>query len=553
MVAFLATALVALVSVHQVAATGRDRGGDGGNGGGYGGGGYGGGGDGGGRGGEHGGGHDEDRSGGWGYGGGGGWSAAPSYRTPHNPQQSELVCSHQQAAGWDWSDLTYGQSYKEYDGMQFQGQWSYAASIYGQGSSFKGRGLAARTRGDNRGYFVSDLSRNPGYSSGNGRSFNVATFSIVVEREVEIELAYTQTNGRTCYQYAQCSRHGTTIQNTQCGDATSVTFRQRHGGESCGFGISSVSYASCTSTATYTPPPPSTYGSPSYASSDPNTMTTEAAASYTTTYPTMSSYTPPPSRDGVCPDMVPSCLNSWLYLVPQCHSNSDSACYCASSQYTEKVMGCLEAYSGNDYHKAIKYFRAICAPYAHQNPQPWTGLASTVTMTQSDIQMTTVTVSEAGTTAMITVAASSFSIPTATMAETTSSTSLATSTELTSLATSAEPTTMTFSLAAPSSTSELSSSSSIMSPPTIQTIIASQTAIVNQTTIESQTIIASPTVSVSGGFGTGTLPTGTGSFTSPGAPSRTSPIAIGNGATAVKGYGSGFIGVVGIVVAVLAW
>ncbi|KAJ5145841.1 uncharacterized protein N7515_000405 [Penicillium bovifimosum] len=70
-----------------------------------------------------------------------------------------------------------------------------------------------------------------------------------------------------------------------------------------------------------------------------------------------------------CPDVVPKCLNTWLD-IPKCDSNSDAACFCPSSQFTDKVSSCIRAWSSNKEQQdsALAYFAGICAPYVPANP-----------------------------------------------------------------------------------------------------------------------------------------------------------------------------------------
>ncbi|KAJ6096938.1 hypothetical protein N7486_007684 [Penicillium sp. IBT 16267x] len=70
-----------------------------------------------------------------------------------------------------------------------------------------------------------------------------------------------------------------------------------------------------------------------------------------------------------CPDLVPKCLNTWL-SVPKCDSNSDVACFCPSSEFTEKFKSCVKAWSSSQQQtdSALSYFAGICAPYVPANP-----------------------------------------------------------------------------------------------------------------------------------------------------------------------------------------
>ncbi|KAJ5562459.1 hypothetical protein N7461_001220 [Penicillium sp. DV-2018c] len=77
----------------------------------------------------------------------------------------------------------------------------------------------------------------------------------------------------------------------------------------------------------------------------------------------------PPLVTAPCPDVVPKCLNTWLD-IPKCDSNSDAACFCPSSKFTDKVSSCIRAWSSNkeEQDSALSYFAGICAPYVPNNP-----------------------------------------------------------------------------------------------------------------------------------------------------------------------------------------
>lgn len=69
-----------------------------------------------------------------------------------------------------------------------------------------------------------------------------------------------------------------------------------------------------------------------------------------------------------CPNLVPKCINTWL-SIPKCTSNSDAACFCPSSEFTDKVGSCIHAWgkSEQEISSALSYFAGICAPYVPKN------------------------------------------------------------------------------------------------------------------------------------------------------------------------------------------
>ncbi|CAG8895774.1 unnamed protein product [Penicillium egyptiacum] len=77
----------------------------------------------------------------------------------------------------------------------------------------------------------------------------------------------------------------------------------------------------------------------------------------------------PPAVTAPCPNVVPKCLNTWL-SIPKCNSNSDAACFCPSTEFTDKVSGCIRAWSSSkkEEDSALAYFAGICAPFVPENP-----------------------------------------------------------------------------------------------------------------------------------------------------------------------------------------
>ncbi|KAF5679525.1 hypothetical protein FDENT_8673 [Fusarium denticulatum] len=81
-------------------------------------------------------------------------------------------------------------------------------------------------------------------------------------------------------------------------------------------------------------------------------------------------------KDGYnVPDVVPSCLNTFLDYVADCKDNTDAACYCPSKDFVANVFECLYAHAENDdtVAQAVSFFQGICAPYAGENPAIATG------------------------------------------------------------------------------------------------------------------------------------------------------------------------------------
>ncbi|KUM56823.1 hypothetical protein ACN42_g10381 [Penicillium freii] len=77
----------------------------------------------------------------------------------------------------------------------------------------------------------------------------------------------------------------------------------------------------------------------------------------------------PPVVTAPCPNVVPKCLNTWL-TIPKCDSNSDAACFCPSTEFTDKVSRCIRAWSSSkkEEDSALAFFAGICAPFVPENP-----------------------------------------------------------------------------------------------------------------------------------------------------------------------------------------
>ncbi|KAI2604993.1 uncharacterized protein GGS25DRAFT_524491 [Hypoxylon fragiforme] len=100
----------------------------------------------------------------------------------------------------------------------------------------------------------------------------------------------------------------------------------------------------------------------------------------TTSLPIGSSTSSPagPVETLPCPDVVPSCLNTWMFSVG-CKDNTDSSCYCPDASFVSNVFTCLYAHGESDevISEAINYFQGICAPI---NPGVFTGAESITTI-----------------------------------------------------------------------------------------------------------------------------------------------------------------------------
>jgi hypothetical protein len=90
----------------------------------------------------------------------------------------------------------------------------------------------------------------------------------------------------------------------------------------------------------------------------------------------------PAPTSAPCPNVVPKCINTWLDLVPKCDSNSDNSCYCPSSNFTNSVIECVQAWgaSQDEVEAALSYFTGICGAYIPSNPNIVYAIPTTITL-----------------------------------------------------------------------------------------------------------------------------------------------------------------------------
>ncbi|KAH8793692.1 adhesin protein Mad1 [Hyaloscypha sp. PMI_1271] len=122
----------------------------------------------------------------------------------------------------------------------------------------------------------------------------------------------------------------------------------------------------------------------------PGAVSTSSAVNVPTTITTSSG----PITTATCPDVLPQCLNTWLF-IEGCSSNTDTDCFCKSTEFVTNIFSCLSAYgaSDNEISLAQTYFQGICAPYIPSNPAIVTCASSvTATVSQTAVPVTTITV-----------------------------------------------------------------------------------------------------------------------------------------------------------------
>lgn len=160
---------------------------------------------------------------------------AKSYSSPKNYNNK---CEGKQSSGFDWDSLTTGSSFSSYGGFSFSG--FTCSSKFGKRDDVTKRSFQSKCI---TGTISKDQGSSPSLSCSD-RGFSVNEFQITVDEEIDVEFHYTMEDSSICKQTASCSKSGTTVKNTQCGGAKSVTFKIPDSGSksSCGIGIHHIDF-----------------------------------------------------------------------------------------------------------------------------------------------------------------------------------------------------------------------------------------------------------------------------------------------------------------------
>ncbi|PON22768.1 adhesin protein Mad1 [Trichoderma gamsii] len=315
------------------------------------------------------------------------------------PGNTNNQCNPSMQSGWDFSQFPTGQL-GQFGGFGFSG-WSCENDFSKRDSLLGARSFGSTGRSI-VGSCTSEKETSPCITADESTGhFSVDTFSISPEFDCRLEFHYGMPDGSTCKHSAQCSSQGTTVKNSQCGGAKSVTIVYPNSGKSsCRTKVHHIGW-DCGSNA----PPPShsqpaytqpAYTPPSQHSKPPHSQPPASGA------PSGTDSGSSPADSGLpCPPVLPSCINTWLPLVPHCKSNADASCFCPSKDLVTKVFDCLYANGQNDddVSAAITFFQGICAGYAGSNPAVATGaetITSIITVTGTPVaaptDYTTITV-----------------------------------------------------------------------------------------------------------------------------------------------------------------
>jgi hypothetical protein len=183
------------------------------------------------------------------------WNFFDNFGTP---DYSNNVCDDKQKGGFNWADLTDGQSVGNYGDFDFSGGWKCSNS-FGKRDS-----LSKRTFGNK--CIKNTVRKNKPAAFGCAqRGFSITHMDVSAEFDAELELHYKMGDGSICKQHSSCSAGGSTLQNTQCGGAKSVEVylgsHYKGDKESCEIGFHNIGF-DCDAEKPYTPPSPPSPPSP---------------------------------------------------------------------------------------------------------------------------------------------------------------------------------------------------------------------------------------------------------------------------------------------------
>lgn len=232
-----------------------------------------------------------------------GWLDASAYTCPGN---TETHCSPDQQQGYAWDGLSKG-AFDSYGSNKFSG---FTCS-----DSFDKRELSKR--GFQSKCITANLDDGP---SMYGDAFSIDQYQITSSEDTDIEAHYGMPDGSVCKETHSCSKHGTTVKNSQCGGAKKVTFKpSKHGKKGCSIGVHSVRFHCGTPSAP--PYSPST-------SAAPSTSSASAPPASTSVSPQSSSAPVQHCYGGVGEDCVPSSTpvspESSAIPVPSCYGKDCS-------------------------------------------------------------------------------------------------------------------------------------------------------------------------------------------------------------------------------------
>ncbi|KAL2161352.1 hypothetical protein VTH06DRAFT_8574 [Thermothelomyces fergusii] len=195
---------------------------------------------------------------------------APPFTCPANTNNQ---CSDKQKPGFSWDDLDFGDFF-DYGGFHFRG-WKCEDA-----GGWRGRFAPRTFKKIIGGTCHSDKSKSPSFGGGpNVDKFSLGSIHVKPEFDCDLEFHYDMPDGSVCKHRSPCSKSGTTVYNTQCGGAKSVTIvyppQPDKPKPSCSIQVPTISF-DC-NTASSTLPPTTTTSQCSCKTAPPAGATTTAS------------------------------------------------------------------------------------------------------------------------------------------------------------------------------------------------------------------------------------------------------------------------------------
>lgn len=156
------------------------------------------------------------------------WLDATPFPSPNNTGNA---CSWDQLAGYDWRNLNQG-PFTEYGSNLFN-NWACARAPGPRDGTSQSSAI-----------ITAKLSDKPSIYCSQGVRMSINEFHISTTQNQTIEAHYDMPDGSVCRDIHDCSDDVVIMRNTQCGDATSVTFRARSDeGSDCVLNIHSIGFS----------------------------------------------------------------------------------------------------------------------------------------------------------------------------------------------------------------------------------------------------------------------------------------------------------------------
>ncbi|KAF2144996.1 uncharacterized protein K452DRAFT_295557 [Aplosporella prunicola CBS 121167] len=166
------------------------------------------------------------------------WGSDYGYLCPTN---ADNECSDHQKSGWDWSGIADGASIgSSYSGFNLPG-FTCSSSFGKRDVLHKRHSKCALSK------ITKALESAPKIECTGAqkqKGFSVDNFHVSTSHDTDVEFLYGMADGSQCKHVSRCNSGGSTIKNSQCGGATSVSFRlpEHSSQDETDFGIHSVGW-----------------------------------------------------------------------------------------------------------------------------------------------------------------------------------------------------------------------------------------------------------------------------------------------------------------------